>query len=785
MYIFANSKCVCMIKKLLSVKYIFVISLIILMLPTMSRAEAWMDSLYVKLDDAKMDRTDGKAVLTFNIAVFRPVEKWNKDDYTLGRCDFSFGKEGLRMADIFSDVRVKSLRPEIALTVSQSLQLEGNFILDGLTVSLTPASKTAAPLTIPYQEWVDLCEVSLTLANPATVEVGLLWDLRASGCITMGNVPVREKFMGDLDKIPDKLLTFTDYSSSMTVCPEEHILLYAHAVSSGDGLTCKWMQEDNGTWVDVPPTAAGQPGSEDDWATFGSYQYQLKGTLKDTLIIRGLNASRSGLTFKCVAQDLTLGGTANENTRETPSMVLQVLPQVQVALEGYTSPADFRAHLAMPNDTAYHCEGSPAKVRVALYGLTSMNEVSALKGMGGNMYVEYKWESQLGGTEFDTLQVKLADIGSTVVSGNSQSVLSSENLELELLGDGKYFIKRVWTDSCSAGVILTAFDSVVVKSRSSVAYEFDPIEYVAGSGGVNVVEGTGLKNPEEIKLNVFSGKAIGVIWGEDYSCDEGKVGTDTLYYIYKEGECTMTATRLVHVLSTKSVAIKVLLEGPYMERADSMRCFYAGGFPGTETEYESPYEDHITCAKPFPVFDRRVSDWIFVEVWDYPPYGVDYNDKKRGNRVAFTSALLLSDGTVASVEGDKYLSFDMLPEDSYYILVKHRNHLGVLSAQKIAFAAGGAPKEANTIDFTEKIENAFDRAGAASKQTPLKEIKGKYFMYAGEVLVDGRILVTDHVKILEQWNQSGYYNADFNLDGKVTVIDKNIWYGNQKMSVKY
>jgi len=755
----------------------------------MSRAEAWMDSLYVKLDDAKMDRTDGKAVLTFNIAVFRPVEKWNKDDYTLGRCDFSFGKEGLRMADIFSDVRVKSLRPEIALTVSQSLQLEGNFILDGLTVSLTPASKTAAPLTIPYQEWVDLCEVSLTLANPATVEVGLLWDLRASGCITMGNVPVREKFMGDLDKIPDKLLTFTDYSSSMTVCPEEPILLYAHAVSSGDGLTCKWMQEDNGTWVDVPPTAAGQPGSEDDWATFGSYQYQLKGTLKDTLIIRGLNASRSGLTFKCVAQDLTLGGTANENTRETPSMVLQVLPQVQVALEGYTSPADFRAHLAMPNDTAYHCEGSPAKVRVALYGLTSMNEVSALKGMGGNMYVEYKWESQLGGTEFDTLQVKLADIGSTVVSGNSQSVLSSENLELELLGDGKYFIKRVWTDSCSAGVILTAFDSVVVKSRSSVAYEFDPIEYVAGSGGVNVVEGTGLKNPEEIKLNVFSGKAIGVIWGEDYSCDEGKVGTDTLYYIYKEGECTMTATRLVHVVSSKSVAIKVLLEGPYIERSDSMRCNYAGYFPGTETEYESPYEDHLKCLKTdFPKFDRRVADWIYIEVWDNPPHGFYYGDNShKGNLVAATSALLLSDGTVAGLDGNKYLSFDKLPEDSYYILVKHRNHLGVLSAKKIAFAAGEAPKEANTIDFTEKIENAFDIEGAASLQPPLINCNGRLLMYGGEIVADGKINVNDYSTVLNSSKMPIGYNAgDLDFDSKAGANnDIKISLKNSTIYIKY
>lgn len=772
-----------MSRKLLSVKHILVISLIFLILPSVSHAEAWIDSLYVRVGNPVMDRTGGQAVLTFDIEVFRPVEKWNKDDYTLGRSDFTFGKPGLRMANVFSDLQVQPLCPEISLGVSKSLQLEGNFILDGLMVSLSPSSTTASPLVIPYREWVKLCQVTLTLANPTTVELGLLWDLESSGCITMGNIPMCETFQDDLDKIPDNFLTFVDYSSSQTVCPEEEVLLFAHAVSSSkDGLTCKWMQEVGGVWQEVLSTEAGQAGFESQWASLNGYQYQMKGKLKDTLILRGLTSSQSGITLKCVAQDLTLGDTPSENTRETPDMVLKVWPKVEVALEGYASQAEFRSHLGSSADTVFRCDGAEAPVRVGLYGLNSMDEVNALKNMGGKLYVEYKWEDNLGSTEINTMEVELANIGNSVATGNGQKVLSSESLELKFVQDGKYYIKSVRTDSCSAGVVLAAYDTVFVKSRSNVAYEFDAIDYVAGSAGIDVVTGTGLNSPE-LKLNA---SAIGVLYGDDYSCVKGKVGTDTLYYIFNDGGCTITATRLIHVLSSKSVAIKVLLEGPYLAKSDSMYCILEDRFPGTLTEYISNYPDHKICPKPFPQFDRRICDWIYVELWDYPPNGMTNSDTKRGNLIDATSALLLSDGTVADIQGNKYLTFDKLAEDEYYIVVKHRSHMSIMSAQKIPFALGKDPAPANTIDFTESLENVFDIAGAKSQQTPLKEGK-KLLMYAGEIVADGQIGVTDVKFILLRIGKGDdpYSAGDLNFDGEILSKDKSVCNANMSILKKY
>lgn len=781
MYIFANSKCVCMIKTLRKVRDIVVMSLILMILPSVANAEAWIDSLYVRIAEPAMDRTGGGAVLTFDIEIYRPVEKWNNDDYTLGRCDFVFGKPGLMMGEIFSDVSVTSLQPEISLGMTAALQLDASFPLNGqsLSVSLAPSVSSASPLMVPYKEWMKLCKVKLILANPTTVELGLLWDRKSTGCITSKYVVICETLMGDLDKIPDKLLTFSDYSKSQTVCSGEDVMIYAKAVSSEDGLTCSWKTIVDGAWKTVTPTTAGQAGQESSWATGDGFSYQMKGALKDTLILRGLTFDPNAHYFKCVAK-IPTGTTESENTRETPDIKLTVLPEVKVALEGYPSLTSFKKNLESPADTIYRCEGNAVTAKPTFY-VNSAEALSAMKNMGGKVYVEYKWLDELGGTGEATLEVPLSDIGNSVTTPSGIGAVTSDKLALNLTENGKYYIKKVWTDSCAVGKVLTEYDTVIVKTQGNVSYEFDPITYVSGSPAVDLnVEGftftdVTLKSP-----------SIGSIFADAYSCTAGKVGTDTLIYTYENGSCTLNATRLVKVITSKSVAIKVLLEGPYIAKADSMRCIADVYFPlASEKEYKSPYPDGKICPKPFTKFSRKVSDWIYIEVWNYPPNGKFLGDTQKGHRIDSVSALLLSDGTVAGVDGNKYLSFDMLPENEYYIVVKHRNHMPIISAKKIPFASGMVPAPENTIDFTEKIENALDIEGAASVQTPLKEINGKCLMYAGEIVKDKRITVVD-LKITIQNNSfEGYEDGDLNFDFRVTAADQTVVKKNVGINIKY
>lgn len=748
-----------MLRRSLVLKTVEIICLFICMIlsETVSAATPWLDSLYVRVADAGVQRTGGNAVVVFDLEVFRPVKVWNNNDTTLGTSDFVFGKPSKDLTTIFKDVQVRPLHDAIKLNQSAALRLEGRFVLGKLQISLTDLENGASRLKLPYREWVKLCRVELPLINPATVELGLVWDATSTGLITR-NIPILEVLMDDLDRIPDKILNFEEYSSSQTICSGEEFFLFAHAISSGKGLNCTWQYsvDKGGAYKDLNSTAT-------NWNDVSEgFQYWVSGEYSDTLWLKNLTMDLNGIIFRCVAEDPTV----SSEKRETPDMAVTIWPEIQVALEGYASAVDYQAGIGKAADTIRHCPGENGFARVAFYGIRNNTQVNNLKRMG-NVYVVYHWVNDLGSDGRDTLKVDLASLSFQNFSWNSSYVLTAEKLQLQLPEDGKYYIHKVWTDSCSVGTVLSAYDTVFLRSNANVVLEFDPIEYVAGSGDIDVTEGLGMQF-SSIQLRTPS---VGNILGNYYEVPAGKVGTDTLLYSYASGGCTVTATRLVNVISSKHVAIKVLLEGPYIAKLDTMRCIYEGYFPNVIGKYISPYADKREHAKPFPQFKQGIVDWIYVEVWDYPPNGMGFGDTRKGVLVDSTSALLLSDGVVAGLDGNKYVSFDHLKDNNYYVVIKHRNHLPVMSAEKVAFTSGNITV-ANTIDFTQKMENAFDNSGKNTTQTPLKMINGKCFMYAGDVNGDGMVSVVDMQSYENEASSIGYNIADLTFDSQVTLVDR-------------
>ncbi|MDE5610416.1 MAG: hypothetical protein K2I90_00150, partial [Odoribacter sp.] len=715
-------------------------------------------------------RNGSTAVVFFDLEIFRPVKEWNNNDTTLGSSDFVFGKAGKDLSTVFKNVQVQSLHASIAANQSAALRLESRFVLGKLQISLTDLENSTPRLKIPYREWVKLCRVELPLVDPKTVELGLVWDHASTGMITR-NIPILDDLRDDLDKIPDKILNFEDYSSSLAVCSGEEFFLFAHAVSSGNGLNCIWQYSvDKGkTFKDLP--------SVDDWkGAADGFQYRVEGENADTLWVRNLTADANGMLFKCVAEDVTV----SEEKRETPEMVLTIWPEVQVALEGYASKAEYEAGIGKPADTIRHCPGENGFARVAFYGIKTVSQVSSLKKMG-NVYVVYQWVNELGSDGRDTLVVNMSSLATQSFSWNGTSVVTAEKLQLKLPEDGKYFIHDVWTDSCRNATILAKFDTVVLHSSvDNVALEFDPIEYVAGSGDIDITEGLEI-NFTQIHLQQPS---VGDVMSNYYEASAGKVGKDTVLYTYTAGSCTVTATRVIDVISSKHVAIKVLLEGPYIAKADSMRCIYEEDFPNVVGKYTSPYADKKEHTKPFPSFDRGIVDWIYVEVWDYPPYGLVPDDPKRGVLVDSTSALLLSDGRVVGIDGNPYVSFDKLPANDYYVKIRHRNHLSIMSAKPVTFASG-TPKDANTIDFTAKLENVLD-VYIDPADPALKNISGRYAMFGGDLNGDGLISVKDVSSVAKNINATGYLVTDLNFDGQVSnASDKKIVKNNLNVYLKF
>jgi hypothetical protein len=143
------------------------------------------------------------------------------------------------------------------------------------------------------------------------------------------------------------------------------------------------------------------------------------------------------------------------------------------------------------------------------------------------------------------------------------------------------------------------------------------------------------------------------------------------------------------------------------------------------------------------------------------------NKNNAAQRLATRSALLLRNGQVVDENGNTTLQFS-LPEDNYYIAVRHRNHLGVMTLNAIALSGN-----TTSLDLSNGSVALFGGPLA------LKSVDGVQCLYAGDVNGDGVLKYTgignDRDPILVAvggWNATnveyGYLNEDVDLSGSVT-----------------
>jgi len=108
----------------------------------------------------------------------------------------------------------------------------------------------------------------------------------------------------------------------------------------------------------------------------------------------------------------------------------------------------------------------------------------------------------------------------------------------------------------------------------------------------------------------------------------------------------------------------------------------------------SPYTDGaIVAASVLDITgNNAIVDWVWIELRD----STDNTNIKIAQ-----SALLQRDGDVVALDGVSDLSF-RLANSSYFVVLKHRNHLGVMSANPIALSAA-----VNMVDFTNSTFSTF------------------------------------------------------------------------------
>lgn len=174
-------------------------------------------------------------------------------------------------------------------------------------------------------------------------------------------------------------------------------------------------------------------------------------------------------------------------------------------------------------------------------------------------------------------------------------------------------------------------------------------------------------------------------------------------------------------------------------------------------------------------------DWVLVEL---------RNVFDPGKRVAVAAGLLQRDGDIVdAATGSKVLPVSNADDGLYYIAIRHRNHLAVMTKEPVSVSRG-VPA---AVDFTALATKVYDSVGARL------ESSGVALMWAGDannsntiiasgpgsdnsVLLGAILVAPENTNVNAAFRLPGYYSTDFNLDG-VTLYtgpnnDINLMLGN-------
>lgn len=172
-------------------------------------------------------------------------------------------------------------------------------------------------------------------------------------------------------------------------------------------------------------------------------------------------------------------------------------------------------------------------------------------------------------------------------------------------------------------------------------------------------------------------------------------------------------------------------------------------------------------------------DWMLLELRDV---------EDPVKRVAAKATLLQRDGDVINAEtGSTNIVFRGVPPGDYYVVLRHRNHIGVMTATRLSLT-----ETATVIDFTQPSyavygnnqrylagDKAFLWAGDANNSN---SVVGSGPGSDANIMLGSLLISPDNTLVTTHFKMAGYYATDLNLDG-LTVFsgpgnDLNLLFGN-------
>ncbi|MCD4697206.1 MAG: hypothetical protein K8S16_13295 [Bacteroidales bacterium] len=212
-----------------------------------------------------------------------------------------------------------------------------------------------------------------------------------------------------------------------------------------------------------------------------------------------------------------------------------------------------------------------------------------------------------------------------------------------------------------------------------------------------------------------------------------------------------------------SLDLLVYLEGPFSGSNMSTDLNTAGIIPLMQPYNIEPWNyNGSEAVGSLPNID--VVDWLLIELRD----AANASSANETTTIARQAGFLLKDGSVVGLDGASILQFNTSFSQQLFVIVWHRNHLGIMSANGVTESAG-----IYTYDFSLSGDQVY------GSSLGYKEIEGLWGMVAGDGNQDGLIDLNDKSLWSNFAGQKAYHTSDYNMNTQVNNADKNDkWYPN-------
>ncbi|MCD4729122.1 MAG: right-handed parallel beta-helix repeat-containing protein, partial [Bacteroidales bacterium] len=254
--------------------------------------------------------------------------------------------------------------------------------------------------------------------------------------------------------------------------------------------------------------------------------------------------------------------------------------------------------------------------------------------------------------------------------------------------------------------------------------------------------------------------------------DDPDLSNDTLYYkltAFDYNGNQSPSSETIEILTGKNLDLKVFLEGPFFV-TQMIPFLNLGGYIPLTQPYNQPPWNYTGDEMVDQLPNSDIIDWVLLEFRD----ATDPTSAGGSTVVYQTAAFLIGDGAIVGLDGTNQPKVNLDYNHNLYLVVWHRNHMGIISALPVTESANSY-----TYDFTDMIDKTYGGEKAVKFLNT-----GIWGMIAADGNADGQIDNKDKNDIwyLQRF-LSGYLQGDFDMDTDVDLMDKeNFWESNSGKS---